>query len=277
VGVCDDWTDGLIESLAVHELTQGGVGSYNSREGVNIIVSLGKLVHGRGVPSSAVQGYMEELVSELVRRMGSLPYVKESCTAGDFSDIVHACASVYGRVLGTGNEVGAGVDCGEVVRVKQPADVGVLVDLIMAEVRRQLANKHSLRSELRQRDLIRLLRGLATLGHRSAAVDGALDAIANFVVRRIMSRHLNAMARPRDIAAVLQAYADLRHNSVAIPELLTAVGQQVCAFETAHVRTAGRGSVGEPHARVFAVCGSMSGPTPIYRKKKNNCWFTCWF
>lgn len=55
-----------------------------------------------------------------------------------------------------------------------------------------------------------------------------LDAAAGFVVRRIRSRHLNAVSRAEDLASLLHAYAALGHNSVAVPELLAAVGEQVC-------------------------------------------------
>ena len=205
------WTGALLADVAERELAAGRVPGYNTREVASILDALGRLAAPPCGP--AVQRYGVALAGELLRRMEGAPYVRGSFAAADFADLAAACGQLCGG--GGGGEA------------LLPEEVVSLMDAVAVEVRRQLANKHSLRSPLLPRDVLRLLGGYAALRHRSGAVSGMLDAVAAVVVARIKARHLNAVSRPADLAAMLRAYADLGHSSVSVPEMLTAVGEQV--------------------------------------------------
>lgn len=87
-------------------------------------------------------------------RLQDAPYVRSELSASDCAQLAAACASVFDSGSGT------------------PQAVGALLDELAHEVRRQLANKHSLRSPFSARELVQLVGAYAALGHRSAKVSG---------------------------------------------------------------------------------------------------------
>jgi len=213
------WKAEAIEQVALLEGGCGKVSTYNTKELVNILFSVGAL-HGLPTPSEAVVLYSTELMEQLAARIASTPYVKGSLSPSDFTDLVSVCAQIF---VTEKEEDGA-----ENSKVLPPAALE-LMDLIAGEVRRQLANRSSSRATFLPRELTRFLTNFASLGMRdnAANVDGLFDNISVYIASRIRSKHLNAVTKPDDLAAVLAAYAKQQHRSVSVPELLTTIGAQL--------------------------------------------------
>jgi hypothetical protein len=215
-----DWKAEAIEHVALLEGGCGKVSTYNTKELVNILFSVGALCE-LPIPSEAVVVYSTELMEQLAARMASTPYVKGSLSPSDFADLVYVCAQMFVREEEEENIAD------EKSKVLPPAALE-LMDLVAGEVRRQLANRASSRAAFLPRELTRFLTSFASLGMRNNAnVDGVFDNISVYIVNRIQSKHLNAVTKPDDLAAVLAAYAKQQHRSVSVPELLTTIGAQL--------------------------------------------------
>ena len=227
------WKALVIEQVAIQEGNRKDSGmlligsttrvkKYNSKELVNILFAVGLLCSVSPRPSPPVTAYVLELLAELERRIETMPYVKGSFSAGDYTDLAAVCARVFSSTTdnsttASSSSISLGVVPNEVIK---------FLDAIASEVRRQLTNNHS-RAAFLPKDLGRFLNAYASLGIQTPAVVGMFDVVSGFVVSRIMKNDLNAVTRPEDIAAVLAAYARQQHRSVAVPELLTAAGEQM--------------------------------------------------
>ncbi|KAL4534828.1 hypothetical protein Ndes2526A_g05699 [Nannochloris sp. 'desiccata'] len=215
-----NWKAEAIEKVALLEGNCGKVATYNTKELVNILFSVGAL-QGPQTPSKAVVIYSTELMEQLAARMDSTPYVKGSLSPSDFTDLVSVCARMFVRKEEEEESVA------NKSKMVPPAALQ-LMDLVAGEVRRQLANRASSRAAFLPRELTRFLTSFASLEIKdNANVDGLFDVISGFVVNRIRSKHLNAVTKPDDLAAVLAAYAKQQHRSVSVPELLTTIGAQL--------------------------------------------------
>lgn len=220
------WTGALLQRVAEQELSANRIAQYNTRELSSILSAAGKLCRAK---TPEVVDFAGALVAELAARMAGAP-VRGSFSQADFADLAAACAAIYsndypaarvGSSQGIRGRDDASMSC------SPPNQVGHLMDSIAAELRKQLANKHSGRAVLTPRELTLLLGAYAALDHRTSHASSMLDAVAGFVSSRIKARHLNAVSRAEDLASVLTAYAALEHRSVAVPELLHSMGEQL--------------------------------------------------
>lgn len=112
-----------------------------------------------GLHSGAAEatGGNPQLIEGLLSSMQSAPYVRSELMASDCAELAAACAAIYG---------------GHCSAAALPLPVVALLDEMAGEVRRQLANKHSLRSPFTARELVSLVSSYATLGLHSDKVAG---------------------------------------------------------------------------------------------------------
>jgi hypothetical protein len=165
----------------------------------------------------SVTQFMDTVAAELSKKLHNNA-LAESFTPTDLADVVWA----YSQLTQLRPQSTASSQ-----KSVEPRNVGALLDTIATDVRRQLANKHSLRAAFHPGDLVKIAQGYASLQHYSPQASGMLDAIAGLCVRRVKDGHLMAPSKPADVSALLQAYAQLGHATVVIPELLTGVADQM--------------------------------------------------
>jgi hypothetical protein len=258
-------TDQLLLSVAQQELEADRVVSYNTRELSSLVFAYGKLIRQHTTASSSdnIYVYTLKLLQELNKRIDEQPYIKGSFAPSDMADLVESSTKLSNS--GTLLMLSEDQQCAYLEAVAK------LLDLLGHEMRRQLANRHSLRSQFGATDLIRFLQGYALYYHHpnnnpssssssqaplilSSEVISLLDSISSFITRRITSDHINAVSSPADLSAVLQSYVDINHISLGTVELLNAVGLQlrkaalVVDTHHMHYEETGERSAGAPAA-----------------------------
>lgn len=236
-GIACQQTDQLLISVAQQELEADRVASYNTRELSSLIFACGKLVRQHTTASSSSDEiclYTLQLLQELNKRIDEQPYIKSSFAPSDMADLVDSSTKLNTLSVVFSKDQ----------QCAYSKAVAKLLDLIGHEMRRQLANRHPLRSPFGATDLIRFLQGYALYYYNnkhnpsstssssnsltlSSEVASLLDSISSFITRRITSDHINAVSSPEDLAAILQSYVDINHISLGTVELLNAVGLQL--------------------------------------------------